>query len=112
MPFNNCYEKMTLAKRPLYAIQPISHLNILPFLENVMSNKRFAERLNKALDDIDAPEHTDERIEVLAKLVKIPKFKAQTLLEGVILPDATLLTLLASEFEVNPDWLLGQEDAV
>lgn len=76
-----------------------------------MSNKRFAERLNKALDDIDAPEHTDERVEVLAKLVKIPKFKAQTMLDGIILPDQALLNLLANEFEVSPQWLLGNDES-
>jgi hypothetical protein len=76
-----------------------------------MSNKRFAERLNKALDDIDAPEYTDERIDVLAKLIKIPKFKAQAMLSGVVLPDKTLLNMLASEFEVSPEWLLGQDES-
>lgn len=74
-----------------------------------MSNKRFAERLNKALDDIDAPEHTDERIDVLAKLIKIPKFKAQSMLDGIILPDKALLNLLANELEVSPEWLLGHD---
>ena len=80
-------------------------------LQNTMSNKRFAERLNKALDDIEAPEHTDERMDVLAKLVKIPKFKAQAMLNGVILPDEALLNTLASEFEVSPEWLLGQDQS-
>ena len=75
-----------------------------------MSNKRFAERLNKALDDIGAPEHTDERIEVFAKLIKIPKFKAEAMLNGIIIPDAALLEVLANEFEVTPKWLLGQDE--
>lgn len=76
-----------------------------------MSNKRFAERLNQALDDIGVPEHSDERIEVFAKLVKIPKFKAEAMLDGIIMPDAELLEALANEFEVSQNWLLGKEAA-
>ncbi len=47
-----------------------------------MLNKRFSERLNKELDGIGVPETTRERIEVLAKLIKIPRFKAEAFLNG------------------------------
>lgn len=76
-----------------------------------MLNKRFSERLNKELDSIGVPEATTERIEVLSKLIKIPKFKAEALLNGIANPDATLLKTLAQELEVNEDWLLGKSDS-
>ena len=67
--------------------------------------------MNKELDSIGVPESTPERIEILAKLIKVPKFKAESLLTGVSSPDATLLKILADEFEVNADWLLGKSDS-
>lgn len=76
-----------------------------------MLNKRFSERLNKELDNIGAPESNSERIEVLSKLVKIPKFKAEALLNGATKPDAALLNMLAQEFEVNADWLVGKDES-
>lgn len=48
-----------------------------------MLNKRFSERLNKELDNIGVPEATAERIEILSKLIKIPKFKAEALLNPI-----------------------------
>lgn len=76
-----------------------------------MLNKRFSERLNKELDSIGVPEATGERIEVLSKLIKVPKFKAEALLNGITNPEPQLLKILADELEVNEDWLLGKSDA-
>ncbi|HRD69110.1 MAG: hypothetical protein Q8M40_00985 [Legionella sp.] len=76
-----------------------------------MLNKRFSERLNKELDSIGVPEATGERIAVLAKLIKVPKFKAEALLSGITSPDEALLNTLAEELEVNADWLLGKSDS-
>lgn len=76
-----------------------------------MLYRKFAERLNQELDSIGAPEETLERISVLSKLLKVPKFKAQALLDGLILPDEALLATLTKEFEVKPDWLLGKSNA-
>jgi hypothetical protein len=76
-----------------------------------MLNKRFSERLNKELDNIGVPEATSERIDILSKLVKIPKFKAEALLNGITRPDVALLETLAHELEVTPDWLLGKSDS-
>ncbi|WP_133136876.1 hypothetical protein [Legionella rowbothamii] len=76
-----------------------------------MLNRRFSERLNKELDNIGAPVSANERIEVLSKLIKIPKFKAEALLNGATNPDATILASLAKEFEVSADWLVGKEEA-
>ena len=75
-----------------------------------MSNKRFSERLNKELDDIGVPQRNDERVEVFAKLIKVPRFKAEAILNGNTNPEAPLLELLAEELEVNAEWLLGKSD--
>lgn len=76
-----------------------------------MLNKRFSERLNKELDNIGAPESSAERIEVLSKLIKVPKFKAEALLNGATNPDEALLNTLAQELEVNPAWLVGKDES-
>lgn len=76
-----------------------------------MVNRQFAERLNKELDDIGVPQHSDERIEVFAKLIKIPRFKAEALLNGNTTIEAPLLELLAKELEVSADWLIGKSDS-
>ncbi|WP_133128911.1 hypothetical protein [Legionella nagasakiensis] len=75
-----------------------------------MSNKQFSERLNKELDDIGVPQENHERVEVFAKLIKIPRFKAEAILNGNINLEAPLLNLLAEELEVSADWLLGRSD--
>lgn len=75
-----------------------------------MVNKQFSERLNKELDDIGVPQRSDERVEVFAKLIKVPRFKAEAILNGNISLDTPLLELLAEEFEVSADWLIGKSD--
>lgn len=76
-----------------------------------MLYRRFSERLNKELDNIGVPETNQERIEALSKLIKIPKFKAEALLNGITKPDETVLKILANELEVNVDWLIGKSDS-
>ncbi|CAM4505464.1 MAG: hypothetical protein LEGION0403_FIIPPAGN_01942 [Legionella sp.] len=76
-----------------------------------MLNRRFSERLNKELDNIGVPVPTNERIEVLSKLIKIPKFKAEALLNGATIPDTAILDSLAKEFEVSADWLVGKNES-
>lgn len=75
-----------------------------------MPNKRFSERLNNELDTIGVPQSTHERIDVFAKLLKVPKFKAEALLNGMTTPEEPLLTAIAEELEVNADWLIGKTD--
>ena len=75
-----------------------------------MSNKEFSERLNKELDEIGVPLRNDERIEILAKLIKNPRFKAEAILNGNTGVEPPLLLLLANELEVNVDWLLGKSE--
>ncbi|MCP0914535.1 MULTISPECIES: hypothetical protein [Legionella] len=75
-----------------------------------MSNKQFSERLNKELDEIGVPQRADERVEVFAKLINIPRGKAEAILNGNIHSGTPLLQLIAEELEVNPEWLLGKSD--
>lgn len=75
-----------------------------------MSNKQFAERLNRELDNIDAPHPLNERVNAFAKLLHIPKFQAEALLNGNTVPNATLLDVLSEELDVSGDWLLGRSD--
>lgn len=75
-----------------------------------MSNKQFSERLNKELDDMGMPARADERVELFSKLLKVPRFKAEALLNGSTNPEAPLLKILADELEVNAEWLLGRSD--
>lgn len=76
-----------------------------------MSNKQFAERLNKELDDMGVPQRSNERIEVFAKLIKVPRFKAEAILNGSTNLESALLEQLAKELEVNPQWLLGHSES-
>jgi len=75
-----------------------------------MSNKQFAERLNRELDNIDAPHLLNERVSAFAKLLRIPKFQAEAILNGNMLPNQALLTVLANELDVSGEWLLGKSD--
>lgn len=75
-----------------------------------MPNKLFAERLNKELDAIGVPPRSEERINAFSKLIKIPKFKAEAFLNGISIPDMTVLCRIADEFEVNADWLIGKSE--
>lgn len=72
-----------------------------------MPNKQFAERLHKELDTIGVPQHSRERLDVFAKLLKLPRFKAQAILEGMM-PDSEVLDNLGRELEVDVDWLVGK----
>lgn len=73
------------------------------------SAKHFAQRLNHCLDETGAPISLRERATILSKVIDIPKQQAWGLLEGHQLPDNSLLNKLASEFEVEPDWLTGKK---
>ncbi len=73
-----------------------------------MSNRQFSERLNKELDVIGLPSRSDERVEAFSKLIKVPKFKAEALLNGLTIPSLDLLNVLSAELEVNGDWLVGK----
>lgn len=71
--------------------------------------KHFAERLNSCLDDTGAPIQTRERALILSKMLDIPKQQAWSFLEGHQLPEPDLLQRIASEFEVDPQWLSGEK---
>ncbi len=73
-----------------------------------MANRGFAQRLNQELDNIGLPERNQDRIEAFAKLIKAPRFKAESILHGEQMPNTETLQLIASELEVSIDWLIGQ----
>lgn len=73
------------------------------------SAKHFAERLNKCLDDADAPAQVRERSVILSKMLDISKHQAFNLLEGHLLPNQELLQRIAEEFDVDSDWLSGNK---
>lgn len=64
----------------------------------------FAEKLNKCLDELDAPHGERERTLVLSKMLHIPKQQAWALLEGQLYPDPLLLEEIATELEVDVDF--------
>jgi len=71
--------------------------------------KFFAERLNSCLDENGAPAHVRERVAILSKLLNLPKQQAWSFLEGQQLPSSEQLNRIASEFEVEANWLCGEE---
>ena len=73
-----------------------------------MAHKQFAERLNQELDNMEVPAHHRERTAILAKLIQVPRYKAQAYLDGIYLPDEAVLSLLSKELEVDVDWLIGK----
>ena len=73
-----------------------------------MANKIFAARLNQELDNIGLPQHEPERIEAFSKLIKAPRFKAEAILHGELIPNQDLLCIIAEELEVSVDWLTGK----
>ena len=83
----------------------------IDFKEKVVpqSAKIFAQRLNRCLDDMDAPTAVRERADILCKMLDIPRHQAWGLIEGHQFPDAALLNQIANEFEVDPKWLAGEK---
>lgn len=73
------------------------------------SAKHFAERLNNCLDETGAPFSPRERAAILSKMLDIPKQYAWSMLEGQQIPDEDLLQKIAKEFEVDPQWLVGEK---
>ena len=74
-----------------------------------MSNRLFVERLHGCLDEIGLPEPRTERVEAFAKLLSVPRFKAEAILSGQVLFDDPLILQLAQELEVSVAWLSGNE---
>lgn len=70
--------------------------------------KDFAEKINKCLDESDAPALVRERASILSKMLDIPKQQAWSMLEGQVVPEHSLLQRIAVEFEVDLKWLCGK----
>lgn len=71
-----------------------------------MSNKKLSERLNNELDALGVPGLMMERVQVCSKLFKLPRFKTEAVLNGMVL-DSLAIQKIANELEVSTDWLLG-----
>ncbi len=74
-----------------------------------MANKRLSERLNNELDLIGIPSLMVERVQVCSKLFKLPKFKVEALLKGVVAIDSSSIEKIAEELEVDASWLMGNK---
>ncbi|EHL32289.1 hypothetical protein [Legionella drancourtii] len=72
-----------------------------------MSNKKLTERLHKELDELGVPALMTERIQVCSKLFKLPKFKIEALLNGIVAFDSNSMQKIADELDVSIDWLFG-----
>lgn len=75
-----------------------------------MNLKLLASRLHAELDAMDFPSRLDERVIAFSKLVKIPRFQAESILNGTKMPDETLLKHIADELEVTVTWLCGDHE--
>ncbi|MCL9683538.1 hypothetical protein [Legionella maioricensis] len=72
-----------------------------------MTNKKLTERLNNELDELGVPALMTERVQACTKLFKVPKFKIEALLHGVIAFDSETMKKIAKELDVSIDWLVG-----
>lgn len=75
-----------------------------------MNTRIFAERLNQGLDEIGVPTLVSERIDIFAKLLDVPKFKAEAILNGRLVVAPDVLQKIAQELEVSTFWLIGERD--
>lgn len=71
------------------------------------SAKLFAERLNQCLNETGAPVNVRERAIILGRMIDISKQQAWSLLEGQQLPQENLIEMIAKEFDVDSNWLSG-----
>lgn len=69
------------------------------------SAKHFAKKLQKCLDDMDAPNSIRDRATILSKMLNIPRQQAWGLLEGQQAPDRDIIAKIVDEFEIDPNWL-------
>jgi hypothetical protein len=72
--------------------------------------KHVADTLNRCLDHIDAPNSVRERATILGKILDIPKHEARAFLEGQQIPPKDLLMRIATEFEIDPRTLSGDNE--
>jgi len=77
-----------------------------------MSNKKLSERLNNELDNMDVPALMVERIQICSKMFKLPPFKIEALLNGIVIFDTKAMQKIADELDVSRDWLLGNDDGI
>jgi len=72
-----------------------------------MSNKKLTERLNHELDVLGVPQLMTERVQACSKMFELPKYQVEAILSGIATKDISSVEKVATELEVNKDWLLG-----
>lgn len=76
-----------------------------------MSMKAFKDRLEKELNIAGFPTQVDERERAFAKVFGLSKHTANSILNGIVLPDKATLEKIAIELEVSAEWLLGENES-
>lgn len=71
-------------------------------------NRNFTLRINKELNEAGFPTDLRERTRAFAKAFHVSRHTANQILNGTSIPNPELLELIAKEFEVTQDWLLGK----
>jgi transcriptional regulator with XRE-family HTH domain len=72
--------------------------------------KRFAQRLNKCLDELDMPVATRERAALFGKMLDIPKQQVWSWLEGHTYPTHDELQQIGAELDVDAEWLMKDSE--
>lgn len=75
----------------------------------IKTAKEIAEKLNQTLDELGLPNNIRERSSLLSKMIDIPKQQAWSLLEGQSLPEGELIEKIATELEIEKEWLISTQ---
>ena len=76
-----------------------------------MSIKPFKDKLEKELNILGSPTQIEERKKAFAKVFRLSKHTASSILNGLVFPDRKTLEKLASEMDVSVEWLLGESES-
>ena len=68
----------------------------------------FVERLSKVLSEADFPKLPGDRAADFARIFDLDVITSERIIDGLTLPSENLLSSIAKEFEVSPEWLSGQ----
>jgi hypothetical protein len=75
-----------------------------------MNRKVFSQRFNRELSTLGFPEELVEKTKAVAKVFKISRHLANSLIFGHDLPNQEQLDRIAEVLEVCPKWLTGITD--
>ena len=69
---------------------------------------QFEDRLERLLNEADFPTNLRQRTTIFAKMFRISSELSQNILRGKKVPNSDILSNIANEFEVSPEWLIGK----